>query len=177
MSIVPARLRGPRRLGRASVMVYAEETVIIEAPCEQVFAAVTDLAGMPAWRANLVSAQWNDGAPGTGTNRIRATTQLLGVRFEWECDVTGFEPPERFAYVARNGSQQVSVEFRCEPVAQGCRLAMAGSGEVPGGRIGAVAAPLYVKALLRENRKSLRTLKARLEGDQPAVPRNPRGTP
>ena len=39
----------------------------------------------------------------------------------------------------------------------------ADGGDVPGGRIGAVAAPLYVMALLRENRKSLRKLKALVE--------------
>ena len=65
--------------------------------------------------------------------------------------------------MARNRQQVVEVEFLCRNDPAGCRLTMLGGGDVPGGRIGAVAAPLYVRALLRENRKSLRALKTLLE--------------
>jgi uncharacterized membrane protein len=143
-------------------MVHAEETTTIARPCAEVFAAVTDLDAMPAWRANVASAQWV-GEPGAGADKIRAVTQLLGVRLEWSCEVTTWEPPSRFGYIARNRQQAVEVEFRCDADPAGCQLTMVGGGDVPGGRIGSVAAPLYVKALLRENRKSLRTLKAMLE--------------
>ena len=144
-------------------MVHAEETLTIARPWNEVFAAVTDLAAMPRWRSNVTVAEWTSEEPGRGPNRIRAVTQLLGVRLEWECDVTAWEPPNRFGYVARNRQQVVEVEFLLADDPAGCRLTMVGGGEVPGGRVGAVAAPLYVKALLRENRKSLRTFYALLE--------------
>ena len=144
-------------------MVHAEEALTIARPCAEVFAAVTDLAAMPSWRSNVASAAWSAAGPGVGPDRIMAVTQLLGVRLEWACEVTAWDPPTSFGYIARNRQQVVEVEFRCADDPAGCRLTMIGGGDVPGGRIGAVAAPLYVKALLRENRKSLRTLKALLE--------------
>lgn len=144
-------------------MVHAEETLTIARPRAEVFAAVTDLASMPLWRSNVASAEWTSEGPGEGPDRIRAVTQLLGVRLEWACDVTAWDPPARFGYVARNRQQVVEVQFLCSDDPAGCRLTMLGDGDVPGGRIGAVAAPLYVMALLRENRKSLRALKTLLE--------------
>ena len=67
--------------------------------------------------------------------------------------------------------ESVSIAASCDAVSAvlgedgaGSRVVMRGGGEVPGGRIGAVAAPLYVKALERENRVSLRKLKRLVEG-------------
>lgn len=152
--------------GEGGSQVRAEDTITIARPCEEVFVTLTNLAAMPAWRANVTSAEWI-GEPAAGPAKIRAVTQLLGARFEWDCEVTALDPPARFGYIARSGKQVVEVKFSLEPHGNSCRLTMVGGGQVPGGRLGAVAAPLFVKTLLRENRKSLRTLKALVEDDVP----------
>ena len=145
-------------------MVHAEETIAIARSPQDVFAILTDLTLMPAWRSNVVEATWVEtSGPGAGPGRMKAVTHLLGVRPEWTCDVTTWEPPHRFGYVARSGQQCVEAEFRCDADAACTRLTMVGGGDVPRGRIGAVAAPLYVRARVRENRKSLRAFKTLVE--------------
>ena len=146
-------------------MVHAEESIQISSPPADVFAAVSDPAVMPLWRANLAEVSWVDGAtPGVGQANLRAITRVMGMRFEWTCDVTAFQPPTRFAYVARNGRYTVDVAFTCAPTEIGTLLTMRGGGDIPGGRVGGVAAPMFVRQLQRDNRKSLAALKHLLEG-------------
>jgi uncharacterized protein YndB with AHSA1/START domain len=146
-------------------MVHAEETIFIDRAPAAVFAAVSDPGVMPLWRSNLAEVAWVDGAaPGVGHANLRAVTRVMGMRFEWTCDVTAWDPPAHFAYVARNGRYTVDVAFTCAPEDHGTLLTMRGGGEIPGGRVGGLAAPLFVQQLQRDNRKSLHALKQLLEG-------------
>ena len=137
--------------------VRAEESIDIAAPADVVFALITDLARMPQWRANVVAAEWTDAS----RTRLRATTRLMGVSMEWDCEVTALDAPHHFSYLARDrgGRFEVEAAFIVEPHPDGCTVVMRGAGEMPGGRIGGVAAPLYLRSLQRENRRSLDKLK------------------
>lgn len=146
-------------------MVWAEEEVVIARPCATVFDVLTDLPQMPAWRRTLLEAVWgDDGSAGVGRS-MHAVTKVAGRRFVWSCEVTDWEPPAVFGYVARGvggNRQEVDVTFRLTSEGDGCRVRMAGGAELPG-RVAGLASPVLVRLLLRENRIALQRLKLLVE--------------
>lgn len=151
-------------------MVWAEESLVIGRSCDVVFALVSDVPRMPAWRSTVLAAAWRDEGPPRVGRPMRAVTKVAGRRFAWACEVTEWDPPRLFGYTARGvggNRQEVSAIFRLDPVAGGCRLRMAGGGELPG-RVAGLAAPVLVRMLLRENRAALGRLK--LLAEEPAGP-------
>ena len=156
--------------GKQVAMVWAEEAITVASPCEVVFALVTDVPRMPAWRSTLVEAAWDDEGPSQIGRRMRAVTRVAGRRFAWSCEVTEWDPPWAFGYVASgvgDNHHEVSVRFDLEPIPSGCRLTMAGGGKLPG-RIAGIAAPLFVRLFMRENRMALKRLKTLAKGSHTA---------
>ena len=152
-------------------MVWAEEQIVIARPCEMIFALVSDVPRMPSWRSTLVNAAWDDEGPAELGRRFRAVTRVAGRRFAWSCEVTEWDPPRAFGYIARGtegNRHEVAVRFGLEPVANVCRLTMAGGGELPG-RIAGVAAPVFVRLIMHENRTALKKLKTLAEKSQPSA--------
>ena len=150
-------------------MVWAQEEVVIGRSCTDLFEFVSDVPRMPMWRATLLEATWGDGGPSRVGRAIHAVTKVAGRRFTWACEVTEWDPPNLFGYVARgvgNNHQEVSVAFQLAPAPGGCRLQMRGEAELPR-MIAGLAGPVFLRLLLRENRIALHRLKSLVEGPVP----------
>ena len=104
-------------------VVWAEERIRIARPCAAVFEYLTDVPRMPAWRSTLLEADWGDEGPTRVGRPIRALTKVAGRRFAWDCEVTEWDPPRLFGYIARGvgeNRQEVTVSFRLHPAEDGC---------------------------------------------------------
>jgi uncharacterized membrane protein len=153
-------------------MVWAEESITIACSREALFALVSDMPQMPRWRATLLEARWEDAGPTRVGRPLRAVTKVAGRRFDWRCEITEWDPPRMFGYIAKGvggDTQQVQVRFRIEPVGDASRLTMAGGGELPGS-IAGIAAPVFVRMIRRENRKALHELRSLAEEGEAADP-------
>jgi hypothetical protein len=150
----------------------------IRAPAALVFSLISTPERLPEWNTSVASAR--RAAPGEPVARgARAimSGRLLGQMLESETEVVEFEPPRIFATRALRGPR-LHTSFRIDSLASGSRLAIEVSGEVPGGRLGAILAEGFLRSELTVSLDRLRHLAERearaaansepLEGGDPA---------
>lgn len=153
---------GQPRVGRSRQR--NEFTVVIDRPVDEVFAFVTDLPRTPQWRTTVRQSealQWHGVSP-VGT-RFRAVTRVAGRRWNWSCQVTAWDPPERFAYVVVEGRVPMEVGYRCAAHGEACRFTLWAEADQLGGFLGRIAVPMIAWGMRREVRAQLGNLKRILE--------------
>jgi uncharacterized membrane protein len=129
----------------------------IRAPARLVFALLSTPERLPEWNTSVESARRAapGDAVGIGSRAIMAG-RLLGQVLESETQVVEFDAPRVFATQALRGPK-LHTRFVLESQAYGTRVSIAVTGEVPGGRLGAVLAEGFLRAELA---KSMERLKA-----------------
>ncbi len=143
--------------------MHVEESIRIDRPVQQVFDYVSEVDNFPEWTGTAIEV--HKGAPGPVRegDRFTAIIKFLGRRFETPYERTSYdEPNRRFIEQATGGpipNQQWTYAF--EEVPGGTRLTRAVEGE-PGGFF-KLADPLIERALKRQVRADLETLKGLLE--------------
>jgi uncharacterized protein YndB with AHSA1/START domain len=142
-------------------MVREEETVTVQRPIDEVFAYVTDPANVPEWQASALEARLE------GEGQMRAGAQavevrkFLGRRMESRMDVLEYEPPRRFKIKVSTGPVPFEATTELSEESGGTRVHGLVEGE-PGGFF-KLAEPIVARALRRELRGNLETLKDVLE--------------
>ena len=130
----------------------------IRAPAGLVFALLSTPERLPEWNTSIETAR--RAAPNEKVqlgSRAICTGRLLGQMLESETVVVEIEPPRRFATRAIRGPRLES-RFELESIASGTRVRLDVSGEVPGGRLGAMLAEGFLRNELTASMDRLRAL-------------------
>jgi uncharacterized membrane protein len=95
-----------------------ESLVVIDAPIDRVWQELADIEGQPRWMREMKAVRLLSAPPvGVGTRGI-ATVRILGVSVTDPVEVTGFEPPRRFA-IRHEGTFTGGGVITLEPGADG----------------------------------------------------------
>ncbi|MGH8909391.1 MAG: SRPBCC family protein [Egibacteraceae bacterium] len=133
-------------------MPRAEARIAINRSPEDVFAFVTDIRETPRWRRpHVLEADWLDEGEARVGARFRIVREFHGRRVDVVCEITAWEPPNRFAYRMAEGPVDLEAAYQWEPQSGGCRFTIVG------------ADPAVVKWYARQTRQDLQTLKNLLE--------------
>jgi hypothetical protein len=126
-----------------------------------VFELLSTPERLPEWNGSIERARRAppEQAVGLGSRAI-FSGRLLGQTLESETEVVAYDPPRAFATRAIRGPRLVT-GFRLEPIAQGTRVDLAVSGEVPGGVLGARLAEGFLRGELVASLDRLRTIAER----------------
>ena len=143
-------------------IMRVEESIEINKPLEEVFNYVSDVGNFPEWTAHTLEVRKDTpGIPQQG-DRFTVAIKSVGRRFETPYERTSYEPKRRYTDRAVGGlipNQQWDYTF--QEVPGGTRLRRAVEAE-PGGFL-KLLEPLQKRALQRQLRKDLQTLKDVLE--------------
>jgi uncharacterized membrane protein len=149
-------------------VIRVEQSVEINRPIEEVFSYTSKAENFPEWGATVVEVRQEEEARGRDSLRegVRFTLvqQALGRRFEAPFEVTDYEPNRRYAHRGTEGHPvPVTMIFTCEPLSSdGARFTPRIEVQ-PGGFFGLVG-PVLERAIRRQMRTNLKTLKDLLEG-------------
>ena len=142
-------------------MVRAEESVVVQRPIDEVFGYLTDPAKIPEWQASALEARLESEGPMRAGSRAVEKRKFLGRRMESTVEVLEYEPPRRFTIKANSGPVPFEVASDLSEEEGGTRVRSVLQGE-PGGFF-RLAEPLVARAVERELRNNLATLKDVLE--------------
>ena len=142
--------------------MHVEESVQINRPVEVVFSYVSTLESQPEWAGPPIEVRKDTPGPPKEGDTFTYVAKFLGRRFETPFRITSIEPNRRLSYRATGGplpDQRWTYTF--EEVSGGTRYTQVVEGE-PGGFF-RLADPLLERALKRQFRADLETLKDMLE--------------
>ncbi len=144
-------------------MQRIERTAIVNAPPEEVFAYVSDLANLPEWMSGVVVAERTSGdAMGVGAS-VRVVRELMGQRVEAPLTVTVFEPPSRMAIGGNVSGVSATADLELAPSGEGAtdlRFAM----EIRGSGLTSFMEPMIAGAARGDVDASLARIQARFAG-------------
>ncbi|MDR6862724.1 SRPBCC family protein [Phycicoccus sp. 3266] len=92
-------------------MVRASRTVVINRPIEDVFAFFTTHSNDKSWRSHVKEIS-DGGPPGVGAHIHQVVRGPGGRGIPADVEVTGYEPPTRYTFVAVTGPVGPAGEFR-----------------------------------------------------------------
>ena len=142
-------------------MVRVEDSIVVERPIDDVFAYMTDPETLPEWQGSCLEARLEGSEPMHAGSRVRETRKFLGRRIESTMEVAEHEPPRRFVIRVGSGPVPFTASNSLSEANGGTRIDATVEGE-PGGFF-RLAEPLVVRALEREMKNNLATLKDVLE--------------
>ena len=113
-------------------MPSARRTITIDRPPETVIAFLTDPSNDPGWRSG-VKEMTADGPPGVGRRIHQVVAGPGGRGIAADIEVTGYEPPTRYAFRTVSGPVRPTGEYRLAPSgASGTTVAFSLDAEVTG---------------------------------------------
>jgi uncharacterized membrane protein len=139
-----------------------EESIEINKPPEEVFDYVSDVGNFPQWMAHTLEVRKDTAGPPQQGDRFTVAIKSVGRRFETPYERTSYKPNRRYTDRAVGGpipNQRWNYTF--EEVQGGTRLSRAVEAE--SGGILKLLEPLQKRAVQRQLRKDLQTLKDLLE--------------
>ncbi len=142
-------------------MVRVEDSIVVARPIEDVFDYLTDPETLPEWQGSALEARVEGEGPMRAGSRVLERRKFLGRRLESTMEVVEYELPRRFAIKVGSGPVPFTATNSLSEADGGTRIEAVIEGE-PGGFF-RLAEPLVVRALGREMRNNLATLKDVLE--------------
>jgi uncharacterized membrane protein len=139
-----------------------EESIEINKPPEEVFDYVSDVGNFPQWMAHTLEVRKDTAGPPQQGDRFTVAIKSVGRRFETPYERTSYKPNRRYTDRAVGGpipNQRWNYTF--EEVQGGTRLSRAVEAE--SGGILKLLEPLQKRAVKRQLRKDLQSLKDLLE--------------
>jgi uncharacterized membrane protein len=139
-----------------------EESIEINKPPEAVFDYVSDVGNFPQWMAHTLEVRKDTAGPPQQGDRFTVAIKSVGRRFETPYERTSYKPNRRYTDRAVGGpipNQRWNYTF--EEVPGGTRLSRAVEAE--SGGILKLLEPLQKRAVKRQLRKDLQSLKDLLE--------------
>lgn len=154
-------------------MPVVEESVYIPRPPQDVFNFVSDFGNVPVWDSSVVHAEMVGEGPVRLGSRARGTTKILGKKFDWEAEITEFQPPGRVVIRSVDGDLEFTITNTFQPEGDGTRFTFrvdAATGL--GGIFGKLADRFVETAQARTVRANLETL-SELLAEHPEYGQNP----
>jgi carbon monoxide dehydrogenase subunit G len=139
-----------------------EESIEINRPRQEVFDYVSDVGNFPEWMAHVLEVRKDTAGPPQQGDKFTVAIRSVGRRFETPYERTSYEPNRRYTDRAVGGpipNQQWHYTFQEVPV--GTRLRRVVDAEMGG--ILKLLEPLQKRAVKRQLRRDLKTLKDLLE--------------
>jgi len=126
-------------------MKRIERRARVDAPPEELFAYLSDLANLPEWQSGIVSAEITSGDElGVGTT-ARVVRDLMGQRIEAPMTVTAYEPPSRLAIRSEVSGVKATAELDLTP-ADGAATDLVFAMEIRGSFITSFMEPMIAGA-------------------------------
>ena len=126
-------------------MKRIERRARVDAPPEELFAYLSDLANLPEWQSGIVSAEITSGDElGIGTT-ARVVRDLMGQRIEAPMTVTAYEPPSRLAIRSEVSGVKATAELDLTP-ADGAATDLVFAMEIRGSFITSFMEPMIAGA-------------------------------
>ena len=126
-------------------MKRIERRARVDAPPEELFAYLSDLANLPEWQPGIVSAEITSGDElGIGTT-ARVVRDLMGQRIEAPMTVTAYEPPSRLAIRSEVSGVKATAELDLTP-ADGAATDLVFAMEIRGSFITSFMEPMIADA-------------------------------
>lgn len=142
-------------------MAGFEQTEWIARPPAAVFQFITDTRNAPRVMPSVQRLEAvTDGPVGAGT-RYRETRLVNGKEAQAELEVTGFEPPERYAVRNVTDGIETVYTYRFQPERAGTRVTL--ECVVSAAGLKKLMVPMVVAVLKREDGDHLARLKAAVE--------------
>jgi ligand-binding SRPBCC domain-containing protein len=138
------------------------ESIEINKPLEEVFSYVSDVGNFPEWTAHTLDVLKDTSDPPQQGDEFTLVIKSVGRRFETPYERTSYEPNRQYTDRALGGpipNQQWIFTF--QEVAGGTHLTRAVEAE--GSGFLKLLEPLQKRAVQRQLRKDLQTLKDQLE--------------
>ena len=148
-----------------------EESVLINRPAQDVFAYLEVRAHDADWMEAVVESEWLDEAANHPTSieigrRGRMVLKMPGRRAEFVDEVTDYVPGHRIAHRTVDGPFDLRTACLCEPEGAACRATVVGVVDrLPGGVLGRLAEPFFLRTMRRGFRSDLARLKHILEAE------------
>jgi uncharacterized protein YndB with AHSA1/START domain len=142
-------------------MPSAQRTIVIDRPPDQVFAFFTDPTKDQSWRPHVkeIAAE----GPLRVGSRIHQVVDGPGGRgIAADIQVTGYEPPSRYAFEVVAGPARPKGEFRLAPAGTGTQVTFSLSAELGGIKKFLMSRP--VQSSMDGEMAALDTAKVKLEG-------------
>jgi carbon monoxide dehydrogenase subunit G len=137
-----------------------ERRARVEAPPEELFAYLSDLANLPEWQTGIVSADITSGDElGVGTT-ARVVRDLMGQQIEAPMTVTAYEPPGRLAIRSEVSGVKATAELDMIP-ADGGATDLGFAMEIRGSLITSFMEPMIAGAAGGEIDASIARIQAR----------------
>ena len=142
--------------------------IYIDRPPQDVFGYVLDIERTPEWRPRMSEvACLTDGEPGVGS-RIQLSAKVLGYTFNFDLEVTRWEPPRFFGYASKQGPVLMDSFMEWVPVDQGCHFNMGGNPRSNSVWV-TITEPLLRSTLLKQNTADLIRLKEIMESGRDRI--------
>jgi len=137
--------------------------VFVERTPAEVWAFVSDITQMSAWRPRLQDMRWLDEPARVGSRFEGASTFALWRKVRLVCRITQWEPPTHFRYEVIEGPIRADALWGVCPESDGSWFF--GAGDIVGKSLPSrVLRPLAAPLFARETRSELRRLKEILAG-------------
>lgn len=148
-------------------MTKVEHTVDIQAPIQEVFAALTDPHRTVEWNPNIVEVSGVNGPMRVGSS-WRQVTMIMGHPSTLTCTVVRCQPPHE-GVLEISGEHQGRTWTRCEPLGSGTRVTQGVEFNPPGGKLGSLVGGLARPAMHRELKQTMARQQAILEREHGAA--------
>jgi len=142
-------------------MPSAQRTITIDRPPDQVFAFFADPANDQKWRPHVKEIA-AEGPPAVGRRIHQVVEGPMGRGLAADIEVTGYEPPTRYAFQVVAGPARPRGEFRFTPTSGGTEASFSLSAEIGGIKRFLLSGP--VQSSMDGEMKALDTAKRLLEG-------------
>jgi len=147
------------------MVVDVSTSIEIERPLADVSEYAADPDNVPAWYANIRSAEWKTRPPAAVGSRIAFVAHFLGRRLAYTYEIVEWIRGERLVMRTAEGPFPMETTYVWEPTSGGgTRMTLRNRGTPSG--VSRWLAPFMASAVRRANRKDLAMLKRLLEASR-----------
>jgi hypothetical protein len=113
-------------------MLRFESEIVVRRPLSEVFAFVADLSNTPLWQQGVVKSTVVTDGPLRIGSAFEEDVKVGWFHVQTRCVVTELETDRRMVFRASSSPLSYQAEFEFEPVADGTRLHIHGTGKMNG---------------------------------------------
>lgn len=144
-------------------MVDVVTSIEIDKPVHDVAAYASDPANAPAWYVNIDSVEWESEPVVAVGSKATFVARFLGRTLRYTYELVEVEPGERLVMRTADGPFPMETTYTWDQRGPDATvMTLRNRGEPRG--FGALVSPFVGRAMVRANRRDLRTLKSLLEG-------------